>query len=148
MYLFKCSFTAVRQRRQTVTSKKLLRFYFRAERLNVVLDGAAMRAALASASGGYAGEHYADRIITIIDAKRKLSSLWAYLNEVISSLSDGDRRVLAYYAQLQGGYSALPAAQAKAVRRVVVKFVRRARYLGRHKQAVELVGSMSALLGG
>lgn len=126
-------------------SKKLLRFYFRADKLNAALDNLIMRAACASATGN--GEACAEKLIELIVEKSELSSLWAYLDEVMSTFGDGDRSVLRGYALSLGGYSGMERDRANAVRRVVVRFMRRAKYLYRHAEGAGLVVRYYVLLG-
>ncbi len=131
-----------------MTSKKILKFYFRAEELNRAVDRLIVRTACASAGGGYGGEHYAERIIALIGAKKKLGCLWAYLNGVMSSFGEEDKLILRGYALGSRGYSGLVREEANAIRRVVVRFMRRAKYLSRHGEGVELIDKYYAFLGG
>lgn len=130
-----------------MTSKKLLKFYFRAGRLNDALDNLIMRSACASATGGNTVFYYADKIIEIVEAKRKLSELWKYLDGVMSSFNGEDKGILLGYALSRGGYNGLPKGRANAIRRVVVRFMRRAKNLSAYGEAVELVKRYYALTG-
>ncbi len=128
-------------------AKKLLKFYYRADRLNDALDNLIMRAAYSSACSEGGGERCALRIIALIGAKGNLGGLWNYLNSVMATFGADDKRVLKSYAFSARGYSSLPPERAKAVRRVVVRFMRRAKNLPRHAEAVKLVLRYFELLG-
>lgn len=130
-----------------MSSKKLLRFYFRAQRINEALDNLIMRTACASADEGKTCESYAEKIISLIESKRKLCELWAYLDGVMETFDGGDKGVLLSYALSRGGYSSLPRDRANFIRRVVVRFMRRAKYLCRHEEAADIVSRYYAMLG-
>ena len=127
-------------------SKQLIRFYFSAGSINKALDNLILDKALKSANFGRSCEYYAERILTLIDAKKELSKLWGYLDGVISSLSERERAVLKFYAGLREGLSKLSEARAKEVKRVTVKFTRHARFLGRYGDGVRLVKKYYCLI--
>ena len=147
LYYLNRLFTAGRQRRFKMCGKKLLKFYFRAQRLNYALDDLIAAVACKSSQGDWGGEYYAERLITIIQKKALLGQLWRYLHGVLSSFCRRDLLILKSYALSQGGYSGLPREQANGIRRVVVRFMRRARLLDRYAKATELVSQYYSLLG-
>ncbi|MDE7167627.1 MAG: hypothetical protein K2O28_02110 [Clostridia bacterium] len=120
-------------------SKQLIKFYFSAGNINKALDNLILDKALKSANYGKSCEYYAERILTLIDAKEELSKLWGYLDTVVSSLTDRERSVLKFYGALRTGLSKLTVARAKEVKRVTVKFTRHARLIGRYGEGVRLV---------
>lgn len=131
-----------------MTSKKLLKFYFCADRLNDALDNLIVHSACASGYGPHSFSHYADRVIELVSAKSSLSELWRYLNGIMLTFSGEDKGVLYGYAFMRGGYSALPPERAKSIRRVVVRFMRRAKGLSRYGEALSVLSKYYALAGG
>lgn len=130
-----------------MSSKKLLRFYFRAQRINGALDNLIMRAACCSSDPSRSCERSAEKIIGLIDSKIKLGGLWSYLDGVMASFDASDKGILLGYALSRGGYSSLPDGRANEIRRVVVRFMRRAKYLSRHAEAAALISKYYALTG-
>lgn len=130
-----------------ITSKKLLKFYFRADRLNDALDNLILRSACSSALGGRPAMYYAERLCMLVEVKGKLAELWGYLDGVMSDFCVEDRAILQGYALGKGGYSRLPRDRANVVRRVVVRFMRRAWNIGSYSAAVRLVSEYFALTG-
>ena len=120
-------------------SKQLIRFYFSAGSVNKALDNLILNKALKSANYPGSCEYYAERILTLIDAKRELSKLWGYLDGVISSFSEREKSVLKFYGSLRTGLTKLSVARVKEVKRVTVKFTRHARHIGRYGKGVRLV---------
>lgn len=129
-------------------SKQLIRFYFSADDVNKALDNLILDKALKSANYEKSGEFYAEQISEIIAAKRELSLLWAYLDGVMKIFSDKEIAVLKYYGRLRVGLSKLDTGVFKEVRRVLMKFRRRARGLERFGEGVRLVGEYFCLLRG
>lgn len=121
-------------------SKKILRFYFSAEKLNGALDNIILRYAL-GAYGDLAGcESRADRMVALIDAKDRLSELWGWLDDALSRFPQTDRTVLEKYAKMRGGTSRLGEEERRIIHRVVVRFTRRvAGNLGRFADGVRLI---------
>lgn len=120
-------------------SKQLIRFYFSAGNINKALDNLILDKALKSVNWWKSCEYYAERILSLIGAKEELSKLWNYLDGVVASLTKRERAVLMYYGGLRAGLTKLTPARAKEVRRVAVKFTRRARLVGRYGEGVRLV---------
>ena len=127
-------------------SKQIIRFYFSAGNINKALDNLIMDKALKSADFGKSCEYYAERILALIDAKRELSRLWRYLNTVISSMTVQERAVLKFYGGLRVGLSRLTKARVKEVKRVTVKFTRRARRIESFSEGVRLVKEYYCLM--
>ena len=127
-------------------SKRLLKFYFSADSLNRALDNLITQNALASENCYYSGEFYAERIIELICAKKELSALWRYLDGVISGFTDNEKNVLKYYGGMRGGTARLSAETVREIKRVTVKFKRRARSLDRFAEGIRLVNGFYALI--
>ena len=120
-------------------SKQLIRFYFSADNINKALDNLILDKALKSANYPGSCEYFAERILALIDAKKELSKLWGYLDGVLSSFSEGERSVLKFYGTLRTGVSKLSCARVKDIKRVTIKFTRRARFIERYGEGVRLV---------
>ena len=127
-------------------SKRLLKFYYSADSLNRALDNLITGSALASADCGKSGDFYAEKIIEIIAAKKKLDELWRYLDGVMGGFSEEEGKVLRYYAQMRGGTARLPEGVARGIKRVTVKFARRARNAERFDEGIRLVGEYYSLM--
>ncbi len=127
-------------------SKQIIRFYFSADNINKALDNLIMDKALKSAAFGKSCEYYAERILALIDAKRELSRLWRYIDTVISSMTVQERAVLRFYGGLRVGLSWLTKARVKEVKRVTVKFTRRARRIENFNEGVRLVKEYYCLM--
>lgn len=125
--------------------KRLLKFYFYADALNAALDRLISAVAVKSYEAG-AGYQSAERIMSVIDAKDELSRLWRYLDGVMRGLKENDIKTLRYYGGLRTGIKSLGEDKAREIRRVVVKFTRRARFIGRFGRAVSLVREYYCLL--
>ena len=124
--------------------KSILRFYFSADSLNGALDNLILKQALHSE--GDEGEACAQRIIKLIEAKRELSLLWGYLNGVMQLFSEDDELVLFRYAFMRCGISRLDDEERKRVRRVYVRFFRKAVRLKSFAEALSLVNAYYALI--
>lgn len=108
--------------------KGLLRFYFRAERLNSAVDNIIMRKACLSYRAYGGGEAVAEELCGLISDKAALCRLYGYLDGVMSRLDSAVRGELARYCGTrrgEGDPDRLP-----AMRRAVAAFTRRARRLG------------------
>ncbi len=129
-------------------SKQLLKFYFAADKLEKAIDN--MIYANACKSGldfMRSGEFYAERMCALIEVKTRLNKLWRYLDGVIGGMNEGDRAALKYYALLRTGISRLSDGDRKAIKRAVVKFVRRARYIERYSLSYTDLKKYYCLLG-
>ena len=129
-----------------MTSKKLLKFYFGAQRLNDAMDELLLRAACASATGGDA-ELCARQLCELIGCKCRLAELSSYLDGVMRRFGGGDRQVLLDYSRMRCGLSKLSADRKNEVRRVVVRFMRGARSLGRYAEALAVLNKYFVLTG-
>lgn len=129
-----------------INSKRLMRFYFKAEELENALDNLILNWALRSAEGVRGGDYYAERIIGIIEAKERLCELWQYLDSVMTTLTSGDRQALEEYANMRCGVRKLDDAQRLAIKRAQIKFLRHARAIGRFSDGVRLVGEYYCLM--
>lgn len=124
-------------------SKRLIRFYFSADKLERALDNLIITNAFKTEIDA---EECAGNIIEIIEVKKRLGELWRYLDGIISGLSERERGVLEFYGRTRISLSALDIPRRRAVRRVVMKFCRRARFTERFGEGVRLVGAYYALL--
>ncbi len=127
-------------------SKRLLNFYFKAESLNRTLDNLITKYALASVDFTRGCEYYAQKICSLIYAKRKLGELWRYLDGVICKFTDEEKRVLRFYGGLRGGTSRLSADKKRVIKRVAVKFARRARNIQSYAEGTAIAGEYYSLL--
>lgn len=120
--------------------KRVLRFYFSAEKLNGALDNLILKHALSPFADG---EEAAAKICRLAERKALLSDFWNYLDGVISRMCEGDVRVLEYYALSRGGVSK---DRLKEVKRCAVKFRRRAVRLSAFEEQLRLIGEYWCLL--
>lgn len=123
-------------------SKRLIRFYFSADKLNGALDNLIMKNACGTETNG---EECVNKIIEIIEAKKSLSKLWRYLDSVISGLSEFERSVLKFYGIVRLPLKKLGIERQREVKRVIMKFCRRARFLERYEEGIGLVNLYFAL---
>lgn len=126
--------------------KRLIRFYFAADKLNGALDNLIIKNALNTRDYIRGGEFYAERIIDIIGIKCELSRLWEYLDKVMAGLAEGERMVLEFYGGTRTGIKNLPDDWRREIKRTVVKFTRHARFIARYGEGVRLVKKFYALL--
>ena len=107
-----------------VKIKNIMRFYYSAGSLNRALDNIITRLALSSGLDVYAGcEEYFDKINKVTEDKRKLSELWARLDEILGKMTERDRAALKRYAAARVG---IKGGEKKEIHRAAVKFSRRA----------------------
>ena len=105
--------------------KRLLRFYRSAEKLNGFLDKLMEHVAVQSGLDAFLrGECVADKLLSLIEEKQKLSNLWARLNGVMEGLTEADRLTLNNYADMRSRPAS--GAEEREIHRAVVKFTRRA----------------------
>lgn len=110
-----------------VQLKKLLRFYFSADKLNAALDGIIMQIAVKSGRDLYSGgEMYFERISKILSVKTSLEELWGRLDAVISNMTERDRVTLCAYALSRSGTARLGDMERREIHRALTKFSRRA----------------------
>lgn len=129
-----------------IKSKRLLRFYFKADELDGALNNLILTYAYRSADCVKGGEFYAERILAITESKKRLAELWEYLDGIISALKSGEVETLKCYALMRCGIRRLDEAERRAIKRVVIKFSRHARVLARFDEGVRLVGEYYCLL--
>lgn len=127
-------------------SKRLLKFYFSADSLNRALDNLITQNALSSGDCYYSGEFYAEKILELICAKKELNALWRYLDGIIGGFSEEDKNVLRYYGALRGGTAKLAADTVREIKRVTIKFARRARCVESYAEGIRLVNGFYALI--
>lgn len=125
--------------------KKILRFYFSAESLerafnNVIINNAC------SYADSYGGDYYAERICNLIEEKQQLSGLWGYLDGVMGGLTATERAVLEGYAELRYGIKNLSDGRRREIKRVCMKFTRRAKRLDKYDIALGLMGKYYCLI--
>lgn len=114
--------------------------------MNEALDNLILQLALKSTDYIRGGEYCAERVCEIIEDKACLSTLWSYLDGVISAFSPREKAVLKFYAKLRVGLKRIPYENAKEVKRVVVKFTRRARNAYRFFEEIKRVGKYYCLM--
>ena len=108
--------------------KHLLKFYFCAEAMNGALDALLIRFATASAESDKGCEYFADKMCRVIEAKAALGQLWAFLDSVLSSVTEEDRKVLKAYTESrrkERGADGKNSAEGRALHRSLMKFSRR-----------------------
>ena len=109
-------------------TKQLLRFYFYADGAERAIDNLITYIACS----GCAAERAAERIIYLRDCKDRLSELWAYLDGVISRFGAERSFLLGYVSGERAG-------DEKALKRVLMRFRRRARGVERFGDALALL---------
>lgn len=129
-----------------IKSKRILRFYFRADELDGALDNLIMNCACNSSDCTRGADYYTDKIIKLISAKGELAVLWRYLDGVMNSLKEGDRETLRAYSSMRHGIKRLESPEQREIKRAVIKFVRHARALERFKEGIRLVGKYYCLM--
>ena len=129
-----------------INSKRLLRFYFNVDGLESALNNLITAYACRSVDCTKGGEYWGERIITLIDAKKSLSELWGYLDGVLSGFNTDERGTLKNYALSRFGISRLDEGKKREIKRVLIKFTRRARALGRYADGMRLVWEYYCLI--
>lgn len=127
-------------------SKRILKFYFFADGLNVALDNYIMKLAVSSGDHVRGGEYFAQRICALIEEKSVLGKLWQYLDGVLGGFSEREKRVLRFYGATRRGITSFNAAERREIKRVTVKFSRHAAGLARFAKGLELLGKYYCLL--
>lgn len=124
--------------------KRLLRFYFNAEKLEKSLNNLIIAGACGQ-EFGRGGEYYAVKIIEIIRAKDELGKLWAYLDGVIAQIGVRGREVLEFYGTCRVGFKSLSDEVRKEIKKYTARFTRRLRSLERFKEGLSLLKKYYAL---
>lgn len=129
-----------------MNTKKLLKFYYSADKLNAALDRRIDR--YAYSSDVYRGcEYYAEKICRVIEEKRCLAAFWEYLDRAMRVFCEEDGERLKKYATMRRGITCESAEEKKSYRRVLVRFTRKVgRGLARFERAEKLVGAYYCLL--
>lgn len=126
-------------------TKQIVQFYFAADSLDRALDNLILNSACRSADYERGCAYYAEKIGGLIDAKRRLGELWLYLDGVVGTLDSGEKEILRLYGRR--GRGAKPSdGEKRELKRVVVKFNRRARCLCRHAEGLALLKRYYCLL--
>lgn len=123
--------------------KRILRFYFSAEKLNSAVDNLILKRACAPCADGREG---AERICGLIGEKQELQRFWGYLDGIIGKLAKEDIRSLGEYAAIRCGVKSLEREDNLRLKRAVVKFTRRVKRLEDFAEALGLVGKYYCLL--
>ncbi len=126
--------------------KRILKFYFSAEKLNRQLDDLITKYALASADYNATAESCAEKICKLIETKKNFSALYGYLNGIMCKFGEDERKTLAFYARLRKGILTLPDGVRKEVKRVLTKFSRRCGGVSRFEEGLKAVDAYYALL--
>lgn len=126
--------------------KRILKFYFSAEKLNKSLDGTITRYALASADYSVSAESCAEKICAVIETKKAFSQLYDYINGIMCKFGADEVKTLEYYANLRGGILKLPEGARREFKRVLTKFSRKGSGIERFKEGLRAVDAYFAVL--
>ena len=124
--------------------KALFKFYFAADELNGALDRIIAAAALHC--GETTAESAAQRIGEIIQVKICLGGLWDYLDGIMCGLTERERLVLKFYGNMRTGIKRLGAERMREIKRVAIKFTRRATRINKFFFFLRLLGRYYCLL--
>ena len=124
-------------------TKKILRFYFGADSLERAFDNLINIKALDLEANALEN---ANRLCAVIGEKMGLERLWGYLDGVLSTFSEEEKGVLSFYSSRRE--NPLTDGELRAVKRVVIKFTRRARRLGEFAGDIEVLKKYYCLIGG
>lgn len=125
--------------------RRLIKFYFSADGIDRALNNLILNEALKSADSERKAEYFAERISALIEAKSGLSSLWVYLDGVMRSFTDAEIEILKRYGEY--GKRSADCRQVREIRRVTVKFARRARMLGSFAGEIGLLAKYYCFCG-
>lgn len=129
-----------------IQAKRLLRFYFNSDGLEAALNNLILNTAYRSADVTKGGEFYAERIIALVEAKKRLGELWQYIDGVISSMNGNEIQTLKRYALMRSGIGKLNDGERREIKRSTIKFTRHMRSLERFKEGVRLVSEYYCLI--
>lgn len=124
--------------------KALFKFYFAADELNGALDRIIAAAALHC--GETTAESAAQRIGEIIQVKICLGGLWDYLDGIMCGLTERERLVLKFYGNMRTGIKRLGTERMREIKRVAIKFTRRATRINKFCDGLRLLGKYYCLL--
>ena len=120
-------------------TKKILRFYFSAGSLEEAFDNLIISKACAPFADGL---ETAERLCGVIGDKIQLERLWAYLDGVVSGLSEEERETLLKYS----ARGTTVKSDDKAVKRAVIKFIRRAHRLEEFEEDIAVLNKYYCLI--
>lgn len=127
-------------------AKAVLRFYFSAEKLEGAIDNLILKTALSSEES-FNGEKCAEKIISLICAKQKLANLYGFLDGVLCGFDKEEIAVLRSYSLMRCGISKLTDERIKLIRKLTVRFSRRAKNgIARHADGLKLIAHYYCLL--
>lgn len=127
--------------RKSVSTKKILRFYFSAESLNKAFDSLIISRACAPETDGLDA---AEKLCSLIGDKMRLERLWGYLDNILSGLSEEERVTLSKYS----ARCAALKSNDREVKRAVIKFTRRARRLDELDEEISVLNDYYCLIKG
>lgn len=120
--------------------KKLLRFYFSADSLERAFEKLILNRACNPYKDGLKN---AEKIIALIEEKKELERLWAYLHRIMESFSEEERERLYKYAlRLRENAREKTKEESSAV----IKFVRRLRRLEDFEKSFEVLKNYYCLI--
>lgn len=119
--------------------KRLLRFYFTADKLDKALNNLIAQKAVASAQYGSSVEIIGQKMCVLIEVKQELSELWDYLDSVIKPLSKEDQETLYLYGTSRVSLKHQSPEIKRKIKKSVMKFTRHARNLDRHERGAQLL---------
>ncbi len=103
-----------------VKVKKILEFYFTAEKTEKMLDRLILKRA-AGVDFYRSAESCIESVSLVLEKKRALCSLWQYLDGIINKFTTEERQILENYA-----LDSCPSDNRKEVHRLAVRFARMA----------------------
>lgn len=124
--------------------KRLLKFYFNAEKLNIRLDR--LLEHRASYARSYDALADLNGVVEIVGDKVALCRLYSYLKEIMDGLSDCDRAVLRRYSLLRVDIKRLDGGTYREYKRAAMKFSRRLRYIGVYAEETEVLKKYAVLI--
>lgn len=127
-------------------TKRILRFYFKADEFERALQNLILADACRSADYTKEGNFYAQRIINLISAKQSLAKLWEYLDGVLGGFTDGEKLTMKEYALSRTGISRLRESRKREIKRTLIKFTRRARRLKNFGEGIRVVNRYYCLV--
>jgi hypothetical protein len=122
--------------------KRILRFYFAADRLNRALNNCIDIVAL-----DYGCEESGmEKILALIEKKSELTKLWNFLDKHLVGFSDEEVEALRHYAFLRYGIGREDEEWRKLFFRTAARFMRRIQGLNRFEKALNIVDEYYCLL--
>lgn len=124
--------------------KRLIKFYFNAEKLNNWLDGMTVFRACTAHAGRAASDF--DRVLEIVCDKIALERLYSYLKVIMDGLTEKDRSVLYGYSLLRMDIKRLRLEEYREYKRAVMKFSRKLIYSKVYLKEFKVLGKYAALI--